>query len=103
MKKSDSFLIVEQLIQKRLLVIDPAGLMTWLNNLENTGQITGQEHKNLLRLAEHLDIYNVHFTEHSFMLLHNNLYLHPSMLSPDPIASTQMGIASMLAAVKNVQ
>ena len=79
-KKSDSYLILEQLIQKRLLVIKPAELITWLNNLENTGQITEQESKDLLTLAEQLNIYNLPLTEYSFMLLSTNLYLHPSML-----------------------
>ena len=80
MKKSDSYLILEQLIQKRLLVIKPAGLITWLNNLESTGQITEQESKELLTLAEQLNIYNLPLTEYSFLLLRTDLYLHPSML-----------------------
>lgn len=74
-------------MQKRLLVIQPAGLITWLNNLENTGQITEQESRDLLILAEQLNIYDLSLSECSFML-HNNLYLHPSMLSADPILST---------------
>ncbi len=80
LKKSDSYLILEQLIQKRLLVIKPAGLITWLNNLENTGQITEQESKDLLTLAEQMNIYNLSFTEYTFLLLRTDLYLHPSMM-----------------------
>ena len=68
-------------MQKRLLAIKPAQLVTWLNNLENTGQITEQESKDLLTLAEQVDIYNLPFTECTFLLLRTNLYLHPSMLS----------------------
>ena len=80
MKSSESYLILEQLIQKRLLVIKPAGLITWLNNLESTGQITEQEGKDLLTLAEQLNVYNLPFTEYTFLLLRTDLYLHPSML-----------------------
>ena len=80
MKKSDSYLILEQLIQKHLLVIKPAELITWLNNLESTGQITEQENKDLITLAEQLNIYNLHMTEYSFLLLRTDLYLHPSMV-----------------------
>jgi hypothetical protein len=80
MKNSDSYLILEQLIQKRLLVIKPAELITWLNNLERTGQITEQENKDLLTLAEQLNIYNLPLTEYTFLMLRTDLYLHPSML-----------------------
>ena len=80
MKKSDSYLILEGLIQKRLLVIKRSELVTWLNNLENTGQITAQESKDLLTLAEQLNIYNLPLTEYSFLFLSTDLYLHPSML-----------------------
>jgi hypothetical protein len=88
LKKSDTYLILEQLIQKRLLVIQPAGLITWFNNLENTGQINAQESRDLLVLAEQLDIYNASFSEHSFLLLHTNFYLHPCMLHTDSIFPT---------------
>ena len=85
MKKSESYLILEELMQKRLLVIQPDGLISWLNNLENTGQITEKEGKDLRTLAELLNIYNIPFTEHSFMRLRTNLYLHPSMIQTNPI------------------
>ena len=101
LKKSDSYIILEELMQKRLLVIKPKGLISWLSNLENTGQITEQESKDLLTLAELLDIYNVPFTEHSFMRLRTNLYLHPCMLPKDPILSTLMGAMSSLIFVKD--
>lgn len=80
MKKSDSYLILEELIQKRLLVIKPAELITWLNNLESTGQITAQESKDLLTLAEQLNIYNLPLTEYSFLFLSTDLDLNPSKL-----------------------
>ena len=80
MPASDSYLILEQLIQKRLLVIKPAVLIIWLHNLESTSQITAQESKDLLTLAEQLNIYNVPLTEYSFLLLRTDLYLHPSLL-----------------------
>lgn len=79
MKKSDSYLILEGLIRKRLLVIKPTELIVWLNNLENTAQITAQESKDLLTLAEQLNIYNLPSTEYSFMLFLTNLYVHPSI------------------------
>lgn len=88
MKTSESYLILEDLMQKRLLVIQPDGLISWLNNLENTGQITEQENKDLLTLAKLLNIYNVPNTEYSFMRLRTNLYLHPCLLSADNIHST---------------
>lgn len=81
MKESDSYPILEQLIQKRLLVLKPAQLVAWLDNLENTGQITEQENKDLLTLAEQLDIYNLPFTEYTFLRLRNDFYMHPSLLS----------------------
>ena len=63
---------------------DPGfGEMTWLNNLESTGQITAQESKDLLTLAEKLNIYNLVLTEYSFLLVSSDLYLHPSTL-PKP-------------------
>lgn len=83
MPASDSYLILEGLIQKRLLVIRRVELITWLNNLESTGQITAQESKDLLTLAEKLNIYNLVLTEYSFLLVSSDLYLHPSTL-PKP-------------------
>jgi hypothetical protein len=80
---SDSYLILEGLIQKRLLVIRRAELIIWLNNLENIAQITAQESKDLLTLAETLNIYNLLLTEYSFLLVSRDLYLHPSTL-PKP-------------------
>ena len=80
MKPSDSYRILEELIQKRLLAIKPDQLVAWLDNLENTGQITGQENRDLLALAEQLDIYNVPLTEYTFLRMRKNLYLHPSLL-----------------------
>ena len=80
MPPSDSYLILQELIQKRLLVIQPAQLVTWLDNLETTGQITEQENKDLLTLAEQLDVYNVPLTEYSFLRMRKNLYMHPSLL-----------------------
>ena len=67
-------------MQKRLLAIQPEQLVAWLDNLENTGQITGQENKDLLKLAEQLDIYNLPLTEYTFLRMRKNLYLHPSLL-----------------------
>ena len=81
MKSSDSYLILEELMQKRLLAIKPDQLGTWLDNLENTGQITKQENNDLFTLAEHLDIYTTPLTEYTFLRLRTDLYLHPSMLS----------------------
>jgi hypothetical protein len=81
LQKSDSYLILEQLIQNRLLCIKPAELITWLNNLESKGQISEQESQDLLTLAEQLNIYSLPFTECSFLFLHTDLYLHPSTLS----------------------
>jgi hypothetical protein len=81
LKQSDSYLILEGLIQNRLLAIKPAQLVAWLDNLENTGQITKQENKDLLTLAEQLDIYNLPFSEYTFLRLRNDLYMHPSLLS----------------------
>ena len=83
--KSESYLILEQLMQKRLLVTKPPILINWLNNLENTGQITEQESQDLLRLAEQLKIYDLPFAEQSFLMLRTDLYLHPCMLVTDPI------------------
>ena len=80
MKPSDSYLILEELIQKRLLAIKPDQLVAWLDNLENTGQMTEQENKDLLALAEQLDIYSVPFTEYTFLRMRKNLYMHPSLL-----------------------
>ena len=87
MKESDSYLILEELIQKRLLVITPAELITRLNNLEHMGKITEQESRDLFTLAGKLSIYNVSLTEYSFRKLRTDLYLHPSLLPPDPIPS----------------
>jgi hypothetical protein len=67
-------------MHKRLLAIQPEQLVAWLDNLENTGQISGQENKELLKLAEQLDIYNVPLTEYTFLRMRKNLYLHPSLL-----------------------
>jgi hypothetical protein len=83
--KSESYLILEQLMQKRFLVIKPPILITWLNNLENTGQITEQESKDLLTLAEQLNIYDLPFAEQSFLMLRTDLYLHPCILTTAPI------------------
>jgi hypothetical protein len=71
-------------MQKRLLVIQPDGLISWLNHLENTWQISEQESKDLLALADLLNIYNVPFAEYSFTRLRTNLYLHPCMIETDP-------------------
>ena len=81
MKSSDSYLIVKGLIEKRLLAIKPVQLVAWLDNLENTGQINEQENKDLLTLAEQVDIYNLPFTEYTFLRVRDDLYLHPCMLS----------------------
>ena len=80
MPPSDSYLILEGLIQKRLLVIRRVELITWVNNLENTGQISAQERKDLLTLAEKLNIYDLPLTEYSFLLVSSDWYLHPSAL-----------------------
>jgi hypothetical protein len=93
MKNSDSYLILEQLIQKRLLVIKPAELITWLNNLERTGQITEQENKDLLTLAEQLNIYNLPLTEYTFLMLRTDLYLHPSCKSRKPSSVDGMTVS----------
>ena len=80
MARSDSYLVLEELIQKRLLAIKPDQLVAWLDNLENTGQITEQENKDLLTLAKQLGIYNVPLTEYTFLRMRKNLYIHPSLL-----------------------
>ena len=80
MPPSDSFLTLEELIQKRLLAIKPDQLIAWLDNLENTGQITEQENKDLLTFAKQLGIYNVPLTEYTFLRMRKNLYIHPSLL-----------------------
>ena len=80
LKPSDSYLILKELIEKRLLAIKPDQLIAWLENLEKTGQITEQENKGLLTLAEQLDIYNVPLTEYTFLRMRTNLYIHPSLL-----------------------
>lgn len=79
MEKAESYLILEQLIQKRLLVIRRVEFINWLNNLEGTGQINHQESKDLLTLAEKLEIYDVPIADYPFRLLLTDLYPHLSM------------------------
>jgi hypothetical protein len=80
MEKSESYLILEHLIQKRLLVIRRVEFINWLNNLERTGQISDRESKDLLTLAEKLEIYDLPIADYPFLFLLTYLYPYPSML-----------------------
>ena len=80
MADSDSYLFLEGLIQKRLLVIGPDDLINWLNNLERTGQISSEESQGLLTLAEQLNIYDLPAAEYPILFAISDFYLHPFML-----------------------
>ena len=80
MEKSDSYLILELLIKKRLLVIRRVELINWLNNLERTEQISHQESKDLLTLAEKLEIYDLpDGAPPPFLVFISDLYPHSGM------------------------
>ena len=71
---------MEHLIQKRLLVIGPDEFINWLKNLDHTGQISSEERKDLLTLAEQLNIYDLPMAEYLILFAISDFYLQPFML-----------------------
>lgn len=56
MEKSDAYSIIKALMEKRLLVIRRKELVEWLDRLQVKRQITKEETKDLLQLADRLKI-----------------------------------------------
>jgi hypothetical protein len=63
MKKSETYQVLRTLIEQRLLVISHRELIRLLDKLEANGQITDKEGEELLKLAEHLKIYDLPITK----------------------------------------
>lgn len=57
MENSDAYSIIKALMEKSLLVIRPKELVEWLERLQAKGQITEEERKDLLQLADQLHIF----------------------------------------------
>ena len=63
MENSDAYSIIEALMEKSLLVIRQQQFIGWLYRLQSTRQITEEEIKDLLQLAEQLKIYDIPICE----------------------------------------
>jgi hypothetical protein len=59
MINSYAYSIIKALIEKNLLVIQHQGLVEWLDRLQSKGEIREEEIKDLLQLANQLQIYDV--------------------------------------------
>lgn len=59
MENSDAYSIIKALIEKSLLVIRPKEFVEWLDRLQVKGQITAEERKDLLQLADQLNIFEL--------------------------------------------
>ena len=59
MENSDAYSIIKALIEKSLLMIRPGELVEWLDRLQAKRQITEQERKTLLQLADQLNIFEL--------------------------------------------
>ena len=58
MEHSDAYSIIKSLIEQRLLIIRRQELVAWLERLEAGAQITEDESKDLLRIADTLRIFD---------------------------------------------
>ena len=58
MENSDAYSIIKALMEKDLLVIRHKELVEWFDRLQAKGQITEQESKDLLHLADQLKIFD---------------------------------------------
>lgn len=58
MENSDAYSIIKALIEKHLLVIRRKELVEWLDRLQAMGQITEEESKDLLQLADQYKIFD---------------------------------------------
>lgn len=58
MENSDAYSIIKALMEKRLLVIRRKELVEWLDRLQVKGQITEEETRDLLQLADRLKIFD---------------------------------------------
>ena len=58
MEISDAYSILKALIEKDLLVIRQKELVEWLDRLQAKGQITEDESRDLLQLADQLKIFD---------------------------------------------
>jgi hypothetical protein len=56
---SDAYSIIKALLDKSLLVIRHKELVEWLDRLQARGQITEEESKDLLQLADQLKIFDL--------------------------------------------
>ena len=63
MEQTDAYLILNLLLQKRLLVMPYVELLDLLNTLESQGRITIEECNELLNLGNHLKSYDKVITE----------------------------------------
>ena len=59
MENSDAYSIIKALMEKSLLVIRPKEFVEWLDRLQVKGQITEEERKDLLQLADQLNIFEL--------------------------------------------
>jgi hypothetical protein len=57
-ENSDAYSIIKALIEKRLIVIRRKELVEWLDRLQAMGQITEEESKDLLQLADQHKIFD---------------------------------------------
>jgi hypothetical protein len=60
---SEAYSIINALMEKSLLVIQHQELVEWLDRLQSKGQITEEEIKDLLQLADELKIYDLPISE----------------------------------------
>ena len=58
MENSDAYSIIKELIERRLLVIQRTELVGWLDRLQENGQITEEESKELLQLAHRHKVFD---------------------------------------------
>ena len=58
MENSDAYSIIKALMKKDLLVIRQKELVEWFDRLQAKGQITEEESKDLLQLADQLKIFD---------------------------------------------
>ena len=63
MENSDAYSIIKALMEKSLLIIRQEELIGWLSRLEARGQITEEESRDLLQLADQLRIFDLHKDE----------------------------------------
>lgn len=59
MENSDAYSIIRALMEKSLLCIRHKELVEWLDRLQSKGQITEDESKDLLQLADQLKIFDL--------------------------------------------